>query len=109
MQLSDVFYETVKTLNGKRQVRRLKTSFILTCGVLFIPLGIFLLYQEKGFGFFLIVPVAPCFLIYPAVRLLFFGGKDSVAGVVTTVVIEEVTKAKIKDSFKKRRRKKRKW
>lgn len=109
MKLSDVFYETVETLNGKRQVRRLKTSFILTCGVLFIPLGIFLVYQEINFGVFLVIPTAPCFLIYPAVRLLFFGGKDSVAGVVTTVVIEEVAKAKIKDSFKKRGRKKRKW
>ena len=109
MQLSDVFYETVKTLNGKRQVRRLKTSFILTCGILFIPLGIFLVSQEIWFGATLVILAAPCFLIYPAVRLLFFGGKDSVAGVVTTVVIEEATKAMIKDSFKKRERKKRKW
>jgi hypothetical protein len=30
------------------------------------------------------------------------GGKDSVAAVVTTVVVEEITKAKIKDVFKER-------
>ena len=106
MHISDIFCETIETLNGKRQVRRLRTPFILTCGVLFIPLGIFLFSQEIYFGGTLVTFAAPCFLLYPAVRLIFFGGKDSVAGVITTVVIEEVTKAAITGAFKDKSRRK---
>jgi len=103
MTMSEVFLETVETINGKKRFRRLKTSFILSCGFLFIPIGLYLvLAWEIMFGGTLVVLLAPCFLLYPAIRFFLFGGKDSVAAVVTTVVVEEITKAKIKDVFKER-------
>jgi hypothetical protein len=98
MNFLDIFFETVETLNGKKQSKRIKTSFILLCGFSFIPLGIYLLVaHEMMLGGTLVTLLAPCFLIYPIIRFFFFGGKDSVAAVVTTVVVEEVTKGVIKD------------
>jgi len=101
MNFLDIFFETVETLNGKKQSKRIKTSFILLCGFSFIPLGIYLLVaHEMMLGGTLVTLLAPCFLIYPIIRFFFFGGKDSVAAVVTTVVVEEVTKGVIKDIVK---------
>ena len=51
--------------------------------------------------------LSPCFLIYPIIRFLVFGGKDSVAAVVTTVIVEEVIKSEIKGAIKKSQDKKR--
>ena len=41
------------------------------------------------------------------IRFFVSGGKDSIAAVVTTVVVEEVIKSKIKDAGKKSQNKKR--
>jgi len=63
-----------------------------------------LLLTEKIFvGAALIMFASPCFLLYPLIRYL-FGGKDSVAAVVATVVVEEVLKYEIRKSVKKRKR-----
>jgi|TARA_B110000908_G_C9836901_1_gene263880 hypothetical protein len=98
--------ETVKTINGNREIRRLKTSVILLVGLSFIPLGIYLLIEfDMFFGATLIIFLSPCFLLYPIIRFFVFGGKDSIAAVVTTVVVEEVIKSKIKDTYKKNQNK----
>ena len=77
-------------------------------GLSFIPLGIYLIIEfEMLIGLALIILLSPCFLLYPIIRFFVFGGKDSVAAVVTTVVVEEVIKSKIKDTYKKSQKKKR--
>ena len=97
------FFETVSTFGGKKSYRRLKTPVILWTGFLCIPLGLFLLIKyELLFGGTLILTISPCLFIYPIIRGLFFGGKDSVAGVVTTVVVEEVIKSQITKSIEKK-------
>ena len=101
-----MIFETVKTINDEREIKRLKTSFILLCGVAFIPLGIYLLLAyEMMFGATLVITLSPCFLLYPLVRFFLFGGRDSIAGIVTTVIVEEVVKSKIADAFKDRKKK----
>lgn len=101
MNVSDLFLETVITLNGNRKVRRIKTTFLLLCGFSFIPIGIHLVVVHKMlFGGTLVTLLAPCFLLYPVIRFFFFGGRDSVAAVVTTVVVEEVTKSALKGIIK---------
>ena len=61
--------ETVKTVNEKREITRVKTSVILIVGFSFIPLGIYLLIAyEMLFGLTLILFFAPCFILYPLVR-----------------------------------------
>jgi hypothetical protein len=47
MEFSEIFLETVETLNGISRVRRVKTSFILVCGLSFIPLGVYLFIALK--------------------------------------------------------------
>ena len=107
MRISNIFLETVETINGKRQSRRLKTSFILLCGFSFIPLGLYLfIAHEMLFGATLVTLLAPCFLLYPIIRFFFFGGRDSVAAVVTTVVVEEIAKGVISDLAKDKSKKK---
>ena len=103
-----MFFETITTINGNREIRRLKTSVIILVGLSFIPLGVYLLIEfEMFFGATLIIFLSPCFLLYPIIRFFVSGGKDSIAAVVTTVVVEEVIKSKIKDAGKKSQNKKR--
>ena len=102
-----MIFETVKTINGNREIRRLKTSIILLLGFSFIPIGIYLLVAfEMMLGATLIIFLSPCFLLYPIIRFFVSGGKDSVAAVVTTVVVEEVVKSQIKGAYKKSQEKK---
>lgn len=97
------FYETVETIRGNK-TKRIKSSLFYWLGVICLPVGIFLITKEIWIGAFLILTACPCFLLYPPVRYL-FGGKDSVAAVVATVVIEEVLKSTIKDIGNKKRKK----
>ena len=87
----------------------MKTSSILLSGLLSLIFGFVLIIEfESTSGIFFILFLAPCLFLYPIIRFLFFGGKDSVAAVVTTVVTEEVIKATVKnkiDQGKKRSRK----
>ena len=95
-----MIFETIETFNGNRKIRRVKTSFIICCGILFIPLGLYLVIaHEMLFGVTFVILFAPCFILYPIIRFFCFGGKDSVAAVVTTVVVEEVTKNALKNAF----------
>ena len=103
-----VFLEEVHSINKKTSSVRIKTSVLVYSSLLCIPFGIWMISEELFFGGTLILFVFPCLLIYPAIRAVFFGGKDSLAAVVTTVVVEELTKAHIKSTFKKMEEKKRK-
>ena len=96
-------HETVEALSGNK-VTRIKSSLFYWIGFLCIPIGIFLITKEIMFGAFLVLTACPCFLLYPLVRFL-FGGKDSVAAVVGTVVIEEILKSNIKKIGNKKRKK----
>ena len=106
MKPENFVFEHAATFNGKARVRRVRTSLILTLGFAFIPLGIYLIFKGTLAGGFILMTLAPCFLLYPTIRF-FFGGKDSVAGVVTTVVVEEVTKSALMRSMDKSKTKKR--
>ena len=101
-----MIFETVKTFNEKREIKRIKTSVILWSGFACIPLGIFLIANEIFLGGILIITVAPCLFLYPIIRFFIFGGKDSAAAVVTTVVVEEATKHIIGSAIKDKKKKK---
>ena len=101
-----LIYENIETINGKRKIRRIKTSFILLMSVLSFIIGIYLVNNEILFGATLILFIFPCLLLYPLIRFFIFGGKDSVAGVVTTVIVEEVTKGVIRNVIQNKNKKK---
>tara|TARA_B110000438_G_C15473941_1_gene504333 strand:+ start:177 stop:479 length:303 start_codon:yes stop_codon:yes gene_type:complete len=94
-----MIYETIKTFNEKREIKRVKTSIILWSGFACIPLGVILISNGFLFGATLIFILSPILFIYPLIRYFIFGGRDSVAAVVTTAVVEEVVKSKIIDSI----------
>ena len=102
-----MIFETIETFNGSKKIRRLKTSVILIIGVLCLIFGIYLVIIEKFIGITFILFLFPCFIIYPIIRFFLFGGKDSIAGVVTTVVVEEVTKGIITSAINKGNKKRR--
>ncbi len=104
MRLERLIFEHGETFNGAKSDRRVRTSLILTIGIAFVPLGIYLIFNDVLAGGFILMTLAPCFLIYPTIRF-FFGGKDSVAAVVSTVVVEEITKHLLQRSFDKRKNK----
>jgi len=52
-------------------------------------------------GAILLITVAPCCLLYPAVRATLFMGKDSFLAVIVTFVLEELLKHKIKKKIQK--------
>ena len=97
------FFETAEAINGNR-VTRIKSSLFYWTGLVFFIIGIWMV-AEKGWfiGAGLSLTLAPCLVLYPPIRFL-FGGKDSVAGVVATVVVEEVIKHKITNKIEKRKR-----
>jgi hypothetical protein len=87
---NELLYETILSLNGSR-VRRLKSNLFYFLSTFSFIFGVALLISEKPLGFFLLFTLFPIFLIYPLVRFC-FGGKDSLAGVVVTVVTSELMK-----------------
>ena len=94
--------ETVINYKGEKVVR-IKSNFFYLIGILSVVAGILMItYQIPG-GVFLFLNCT-IFFLYPAVRFL-FGGKDSVAGAITTVVVDTYIKSKIEESVKKRRNK----
>ena len=98
-----MIYEIVETINGKRKIKRIKTSLILILSFLCLISGIVLIVNEIFLGGTLVLFFFPCLLLYPLIRFFFFGGKDSIAGVVTTVVVEEVAKGVIIDTISKKK------
>ena len=100
-----MIFETIETFNGSRKIKRLKTSIILLLGIFCLIFGIYLVKIGKIIGITFILFLFPCFIIYPVIRFFLFGGKDSIAGVVTTIVVEEVTKGIITSAIRKGNRK----
>ncbi len=94
--------ETVINYNGQKVVR-IKSSFFYLVGMLSVVAGIIMMSYEIPGGTFLFLNCT-IFFLYPAVRFL-FGGKDSVAGVIATFVVDAFIKSKIEESVKKRRKK----
>ena len=93
---SAIFYEEFDTLFGGR-VRRVRTSILLTLSLLSVILGFALIATEYTTpGVILLTTIAPCCLLYPAVRAILFMGKDSFLAVIVTFVLEELLKHKIK-------------
>jgi hypothetical protein len=98
-------YETVHMVTGNHVTRLRSTLFYWGAAASFIT-GIILLSNELLVGGFLALTLAPCLLLYPLIRFL-FGGKDSIAAAVTTVVVEEVLKGEIQKAADKLSRKRR--
>jgi ABC-type branched-subunit amino acid transport system permease subunit len=98
-------YESVKSLNGVSVVR-LKSSIFYWGAVLSFLVGVIVVMNGNMWGLAIAGTIAPCLALYPLIRFI-FGGKDSVAGVVATIVVEEVLKAQIQEAFKKDKNKKR--
>lgn len=86
-------YETIRAFSGN-YVSRVRSSLFYWGALLSFGAGVTLLYYNYMSGGFLILTLTPCLLLYPLIRLL-FGGKDSVGAVVSTAVVEEVTKGEI--------------
>ena len=102
-----LIFEEAQTINGKKTFVRIKTSIFLLLGFASFPLGVYMiLAHDNFFGFTVFTLLGPCLLLYPLIRFLLFGGRDSVAAVVTTVVVEEVLKAGVKKKFKEYEKKK---
>ena len=100
------FKEEIRNLRNER-VYRIKTGVIIGGGLLLLVLGVILFlisikYDIKflpTIGIFLITFVFPVSLLYPLVRF-FMGGRDSVLGVVISIVLEEYMKGTIKKHMK---------
>ncbi len=103
MALVDWFIETIGESAGK-PVRRVRTPVILFAGFACVASGIYMMVNGGDGFFFLLFTLAPCLFLYPLIRV-FFGGRDSVAGVITTIVVEEYLKSTIKSSNRKKHRK----
>jgi len=100
-QSSSAIYEEVDTLFRGR-VRRVRTSILLTLSLLSVISGFALIATEYITpGVILLTTIAPCCLLYPAVRATFFMGKDSFMAVIVTFVLEELLKHKIKKTIRK--------
>ncbi|MDA8738611.1 hypothetical protein N9V47_05285 [Luminiphilus sp.] len=102
-----IFFESVRTVGGKEGPIRVRTAILLISSLLCVPMGFWLVTDEVMIGATLVMTLCPCLFLYPVVRGLFYGGKDSIAGVVTTVVAEEVIKGAISSSVKKAEEKRR--
>ena len=98
-------YETIRsTADGCSN--RLRASVVYWGALISVVLGIVLIVNEVLAGGFLVLTLAPCLLLYPLIRFL-FGGKDSVAAAVTTVIVEELLKSEITKTIEKRSKKRR--
>jgi len=100
---STLFRELHKSHSGQ-EFWRIKSSvfYWLSFASVIICLGII----DSPWGmdhflpvFSLLVFWAPCFALYPLVRLL-FGGKDGLLPAIATAMIEEVIKVKVKTFLK---------
>jgi hypothetical protein len=96
------FSETTINISGK-QVRRLRSSIIVSAGTIAIILGVVLLILGKPLGGTLILIVSPFFYIYVLVREA-LGGRDSVVAVLLTSYLDYKLNQKIRGSRTSRRR-----
>lgn len=98
-------YEEIKTLRGNK-TKRIRSGVFYFSGWTFLILGIGLIVNEMWFGASLVLFAFPCLVLYPAIRFL-LGGKDSLAAVAATVVVEEVLKNEIKNIGKEKKKRRR--
>lgn len=88
------FLEKYQTVNGKI-ITRIRSNVFYVLGIMLFILSIVLLLNAYvKAAVVLAVTIVPILLLYPLVRFL-FGGKDSVASVIGTVVVEEALKHSI--------------
>ena len=76
-----MLFDTITTLNGETTVRRLKTSVFLWAAFLCMIIGLSLINDYPPWALFFIVILFPILLLYPVVRLFFFGGRNSFAAI----------------------------
>tara|TARA_R110001599_G_scaffold95594_3_gene247903 strand:- start:984 stop:1610 length:627 start_codon:yes stop_codon:yes gene_type:complete len=99
-------YEIIRKERGE-EIKRIRTSTFYLGALISFTAGIYLIIIEVTFGFFLAFTTTFCLILYPPIRLL-FGGKDSLAAGIATVVTEEIIKSQIiKKTDSSRRHRKR--
>ena len=96
------WHETVINYNGQKVIR-IKSSLFYFIGIISVVTGILMIINQIPGGTFLFLNCT-IFFLYPAIRFL-FGGKDSIAGAITTVIVDVYIKSKIEKSIKKQRKK----
>ncbi len=105
------FKEEIRNFKDER-VYRIKTGVIIGGGLLCLVLGFIFFWLSIAYGIrymstlggILAFFVFPVTLVYPVVRF-FMGGRDSVLGLVISVVIEEYLKGKIKNKMREENKK----
>ena len=100
------FKEEIRNFKNER-VYRIKTGVIIVGGLLCLVSGLIFFWLSIAYGIrymstiggILTFFVFPVTLVYPVVRF-FMGGRDSVMGLVISVVLEEYLKGKIKNKIR---------
>jgi|LakMenEpi03Aug12_release.lakeMendotaPanAssembly.Ray.scaffolds.fasta_scaffold2969549_1 hypothetical protein len=100
------FKEEIRNFKNER-VYRIKAGVIIGGGLLCLVSGLIFFWLSiaygirymSTFGGILTFFVFPVTLVYPVVRF-FMGGRDSVLGLVISVVLEEYLKGKIKNKMR---------
>ena len=91
-----MIFEEIILSDGKT-IKRLKSSVFYWLSLISFLIGIEFI--DRGYGFFfLIITLAPFFLLYPLFRYL-FGGRDSIASVIFTFIINEIFKESLKNKL----------
>lgn len=99
-------FELFMPSRGER-VKRIRTSAFYLSALVSFAAGTYLILIDVMLGYFLAFTATLCLLLYPPIRFL-FGGKDSLAAGIATVVAEEYLKSQItKGADSSRRRRKR--
>lgn len=98
--------EEIRLSSGEK-VKRVKVSILLSLAFLCIPVGLLLALYLDSYGYFLILFLCPFLIVYVFIREIFFAGKDSAAAAITSFVIEEVLKNKLKNTMTKKKKEKR--
>ncbi|MDR5904867.1 ankyrin repeat domain-containing protein [Franzmannia qiaohouensis] len=99
-------FEIVRTPRGE-SIKRIRTSTLYLSAIISFSTGIYLIKEDLLAGVLLAFTITLCLILYPPIRFL-FGGKDSLAAAITTVVAEELIKSQIiKKTDSNRRRRKR--
>lgn len=93
--------EIVINYKGQK-ITRIKSSLFYFGGLLSVVIGILMIFSQIPGGAFLFLNCT-IFFLYPSIRFL-FGGKDSIAGAITTVVFDAYIKSKIEENYKKKRK-----
>jgi hypothetical protein len=107
--MNEKISETVSGLNGEK-VTRVKTSLIHQVAYALILIGFLLVFFGALFGynrilevgFFLLITAVPFLFLYPVIRFV-IGGRDSLFGIVLTMLVEHGIKKKMNFYGKRKR------